>query len=242
MLTTAFFFIDPMYLILVLLPSLALAGLAQWRVKSAYAKGSKINARSGLTGRQVAEELLQNAGLNDVRIERVQGFLSDHYDPSKRVLRLSPDNHDGRSLAALGVAAHEAGHALQHAQGYAPLVVRNSIVPVAGFGSQLSTFLIIGGLLLNFMMQAQWGIGLAWIGVLLFSAVVVFQLVNLPVEFNASSRAREHLLALGIVSEYEDGTVKQVLNAAAMTYVAATVTAILNLLYLVMLVSSAGRE
>ena len=170
--------------------------------------------------------MLRAAGLADkVGIERHEGFLSDHYDPRARVLRLSPAVHDGRSLAALGVACHEAGHAVQHAAGYAPLVMRNAIVPVAGFGSWRAWPMIMIGLVLNWL-------NLALAGVALFGLLVVFQIVNLPVEFNASSRAKQMLQQMGLISgpgEYR--AVASVLSAAAMTYVAATIAALAQLLY-----------
>lgn len=233
--TTLAFFLDPVYIVFVMLPSLVLALWAQARVKSAYAKASKVPSLSGMTGAQVAQEIMHADGITDVRVEQVQGFLSDHYDPRKKVLRLSPDVYAGRSLAALGIAAHEAGHALQDAKAYAPLAIRNGIVPIASIGSGLSFFVIIAGLLLQMY-------PLAWVGVLLFASVVLFQLVNLPVEFDASKRARERLLALSMVTPGEDGTVAKVLNAAALTYVAAMVGAILNLAYYAMLVAGASRE
>jgi len=225
---------DPAFLLFVFLPSLVLAGLAQMWVKSAYAKASKVAALSGMTGREAAAEILRAEGITDVKIEPVQGWLSDHYDPRHKTLRLSPQVYEGRSLAALGIAAHEVGHAIQHADSYKPLVVRNGLVPIAGIGSNLSFILIIVGLILSLQ-------GLATLGVVLFGATVLFQLVNLPVEFNASSRARERLQTLGLVTANEDGTVGKVLNAAAMTYVAATITAILHLLYYVMIIAG-GRE
>ena len=214
------------YLLLVFLPALLLGLYAQFRVKHAFSKYSKIPVRSGLTGAEAAHEMLRAAGLEQkVGIERVEGFLSDHYDPGHKVLRLSPDVYDNASLAAVGVACHEAGHAVQDASNYAPLVLRNAIVPTAGLGSNLGFILIFAGLILH--MQ-----GLAMIGLILFGAVVLFQIVNLPVEFNASNRAREMLGQLGIVSgPAEANGVASVLNAAAMTYVAATVAAVLNLLY-----------
>jgi hypothetical protein len=180
--------------------------------------------------------MLQDAGLGGrVDIQRVQGFLSDHYDPFKKVLRLSPQVYEGRSLAAVGVACHEAGHAIQHANAYAPLVIRNYIVPTANLGSNLGMILIVIGLLLQMS-------GLAMLGVLLFGAVVLFQVVNLPVEFNASTRAKQMVSQMGIVSgRQEEAGVAAVLNAAAMTYVAATITAILQLLYFVMIVAG-GRD
>lgn len=222
-----FFFIDPMYMLYVALPALVLGGLAQWRVKSAFARGSKIASERGWTGRQIAQSILDANGIDDVRIEPVGGHLSDHYDPRNRVLRLSPDVYNGRSLAAAGVAAHEVGHAIQHAHGYAPLAIRNSIVPMANIGSGLGATVAMIGVAIGLQ-------SLAAVGAALFTMVVLFQVVNLPVEFDASSRARQTLVHYGLVSTKEDREVGRVLNAAAMTYVAATVTAILTLVYFLM--------
>ncbi len=242
MTTLGFFYFDMTYILWVMLPTLLLAGWAQLRLKSAYAKGSQIASSTGMTGAQAARQIMEADGITGVRVERVQGFLSDHYDPRNKVLRLSPEVHDGRSLASLGIAAHEAGHALQDAQGYSPLVVRNAIVPLAGLGSNLGFIVIFIGLALNMFMKANVGIPIAWGGVMLFALVVLFQLINLPVEFNASSRARERLLSLSMVTDREDAVVGSVLGAAAMTYVAGMVGALLNLLYYAMLVSGASRD
>lgn len=214
---------DPMYL-LFLGPGILLAMWAQMRVQSAYSEASQIPAASGLSGAEAADHLLRAAGVTDVRIEPVEGFLSDHYVPGEKVLRLSPDVYAGRSLAALGIAAHESGHALQDAQRYPLLVLRNGLVPLAGIGSNLSWILIFIG----FALQAM---SLIMVGIIAFSTTVVFQLVNLPVEFDASRRARITLLDAGLVSPEEDETVGRVLNAAALTYVAATLTSVLTLLY-----------
>jgi Zn-dependent membrane protease YugP len=210
-----------------------LAGLAHLWVKSAYAKASKIAPRSGCTGAQAAKRIMQQNGIHDVSVEPVQGFLSDHYDPTRKVLRLSPDVYQGRSLAAVGIAAHETGHAIQDAQGYSPLVIRNAIVPMASIGSNLSMVMIIVGFWLGAATATELTFGriLMLAGIAFFALVVLFQIVNLPVEFNASSRARQLLLAGGIVTQDEDRQVANVLRAAAMTYVAATITAIVQLLY-----------
>jgi len=214
---------DPLYL-LFMLPGMALALWAQWRVKRAYAEASRVAARSGYTGAETAHVLMQRAGISNVVIEPVQGFMSDHYAPKEKVLRLSPDVFQGRSLAALGIAAHESGHALQDAHHYAPLRIRNLLVPVAGFGSNAAWIILVIGFVLHAM-------SLILVGIIAFSATVVFQLVNLPVEFDASRRARQVLLSNGLVTQDEDYYVKKVLNAAAMTYVAATLTSVLTLLY-----------
>ena len=229
------------YIMLVMLPTLVICGLAQWRVKSAFARYSRVRASSGLTGAQAAQAMLRQAGLDrTVGIERVQGYLSDHYDPRHKVLRLSPEIYDGYSLASVGVACHEAGHAIQDARNYMPLILRNAIVPTAGIGSKMGGILMIVGLILSGMNQAL-GMSLAWVGLILFGSVVVFQLINLPVEFNASSRAKEMLGEMGIIhGPAEAAGVRSMLGAAAMTYVAATVTAILNLIYWAMILT--GRR
>jgi Zn-dependent membrane protease YugP len=217
---------DPMYLIVVG-PGMLLALWATFKVKSAFAQGSRIAIRSGVSGAEAAAHMLRSNGLTNVRIEQTRAHLGDHYDPRHKVLRLSPEVYSGRSAASVGVAAHEAGHALQDARGYAPLTLRNAIVPMASFGSN-AAFLIF---FIGFIMQAT---TLIWAAIILFSAVVAFQVINLPVEFNASSRAREALISSGIVAEQEDRAVGKVLNAAAMTYVAGTLTAVLTLLYFIM--------
>lgn len=220
-------FFDPLYLLIVA-PTGLLALWAQFKVKSAYSKWSKVAASSRLTGAQAAERMLQSAGIRDVKIEPVQGFLSDHYDPRTKTLRLSPGNYESRSVAALGIACHEAGHAIQHAKAYAPLAMRTAIVPVASLGSWLAFPMIMFGMMLNMLQLAQ-------LGVLLFAGLVVFQLVTLPVEFDASNRAKQQLQSLGIIQSREEGRgVAAVLDAAALTYVAATVGAVAQLIYFAM--------
>jgi len=177
--------------------------------------------------------VLRDAGCVDVGIEMTQGMLGDHYDPRTKVLRLSPDVYSGRSIASVGIACHEAGHALQDAQGYAPLAMRNAIVPMASLGSGLSWIFIIAGL---FLAMAGW----VWVGIALTAYGVIFQIVNLPVEYDASRRARVELVRAGVVTQAEDASVGRVLNAAALTYVAATLTAVMQLLYFASLVS--GRR
>ncbi len=225
---------DPRYWILIG-PTILLAMWAQAKVKSAYAKAGRIPARSGLSGAETAQRILNSFGITDVAIEPVKSFLGDHYDPKHKVLRLSPEVYQGRSLASLGIAAHEVGHAIQDARAYAPLAIRNGLVPMASVGSHLSLAMIIGGLVLSYLVGA-FGQLLAAIGLGLFGVVVVFQLINLPVEFNASSRAKKILFEQGMVTAEEAPVVASVLNAAAMTYVAATVTALMHLLYYAMLV------
>lgn len=215
---------DPLYLMLVG-PAMLLAMFAQMRVKSALSKWSRVRASSGLSGAEAAREILDANGLHSVRVERVAGFLSDHYDPRARVLRLSPGIHDGRSVASLGVAAHESGHALQHKAGYGPLALRQTMAPVAVFGSKFAWILLIIG----FVAQSM---GLIKLGVALFAVAVVFSLVTLPVEFDASRRAKRLLPELGLISGDSEGRgVSAVLNAAAMTYVAAAAAAVAQLLY-----------
>jgi Zn-dependent membrane protease YugP len=216
-------FFDPMYF-LFLAPGILLAAWAQWRVRSAYNQAQQVPARSGYSGAEAANALLHSAGVQGVAIEPAEGFLSDHYVPGQRILRLSPDVYAGQSLASLGIAAHEAGHALQDAQRYPLLVLRNGLVPLASIGGNLSWIIIMAG----FFLQA---FGLILIGIVAFSLTVVFQIVNLPVEFDASRRARLALLEGGLITPDEDVTVKKVLDAAALTYVAATLTSILTLLY-----------
>jgi len=226
----AFIMFDPLYFI-VLAPAMLLAFLAEMRVRSAYAKAGRIPASSRLSGAEVARRILKQNGLHDVEIEPSHGLLSDHYDPRKRVLRLSPDVYQGRSLASVGIAAHEAGHAIQHGVHYGPLALRNGLVPLASTGSSLAMIVFVIGMFLSAM---PLGRTLMVLAILMFGTVVVFQLVNLPVEFNASRRAMVALTDSGIVGVDEVPTVRRVLNAAAMTYVAATLSAMLTLLYLVL--------
>ena len=226
----AFIMFDPLYFI-VLAPAMLLAFLAEMRVRSAYAKAGRIPASSRLSGAEVARRILKQNGLHDVEIEPSHGLLSDHYDPRKRVLRLSPDVYQGRSLASVGIAAHEAGHAIQHGVHYGPLALRNGLVPLASTGSSLAMIVFVIGMFLSAM---PLGRTLMVLAILMFGTVVVFQLVNLPVEFNASRRALAALTDSGIVAVHEQAPVRRVLNAAAMTYVAATLSAMLTLLYLVL--------
>lgn len=224
-------FFDPMYFVF-LAPALLLGFWAQYRVKAAFASAAKVPSR--MNGAEAGRRVLDAAGLHQVSIEPVQGFLSDHYDPRQRVLRLSPQVYRGNSMAAVGIAAHEAGHAIQDARNYVPLTVRNAAVPAASFGSGISWILILAGL---FFSQT-----LVWLGIATFSVVVFFQLVNLPVEFNASSRAKEELAALGIVSRADQVHVNKVLNAAAWTYIAGTLQAVLTLLYFLMRFGGLGGD
>lgn len=217
------FYFDPLYL-LFFVPGVLLSLWASSRVKSTFRRYSQVASRRGYTGAEAARELIRRRGAAGVRVEETPGFLSDHYDPRARVLRLSPDVYHGRSLAALGVAAHEAGHAIQHATSYGPLKFRSMVVKPAMIGSNLGTILAGVGL----MMQSA---GLLWVGIVFFTAFVLFTLVTLPVEFDASNRAVRALQETGMIAADEvDGT-QAVLKAAAMTYVAAAVSALLQLLY-----------
>jgi Zn-dependent membrane protease YugP len=231
----AFFYpIDPLYLILAI-PGVLLALWAQLRVKSAVAHWSQVPARRGMTGSQAAAAVLAGAGIDDVKIEQVDGFLSDHYDPRSKTLRLSEANYSGRSVAAFGIAAHEAGHAIQHATGYAPLTIRSVSVPAASIGSWLSWPIIVVGAALAYGAQAPGGIGglLVLVGIALFSLTVFFQLVTVPVEIDASRRAKISLESEGLLTGEEGVGARQVLNAAAWTYVAAAAASILQLLYFI---------
>lgn len=225
-------FFDPLYLLIVG-PALLLSIMAQVWVKGAFNKYAQVGTARGLSGAQVAEYIVNRAGLG-VRVERVGGFLSDHYDPSARVLRLSPDVYDGRSISSVGVAAHEAGHALQHAKNYLPLQWRTALVPATKFGSTLAwPLLMIGFLLQGFAMLGAASLCIK-IGILLFSTAVFFQLITLPVEFDASRRAVQLVTNEGLVTGEEAKGVKAVLGAAAMTYVASAAAAVLQLLYFVL--------
>lgn len=214
---------DPLYFVFIA-PAMLLAAWASWKVHQAYAEAREVGPSSGYTGAEAAEAILRHNGLAPVHVEATEGFLSDHYDPAAKVLRLSPDVYTGRSLAALGIAAHEAGHALQDADGYPFLKLRNGIVPLAVWGGNLSWILIAVGLVLASM-------DLILVGIAAFSLTVLFQLVNLPVEFDASRRARRALRSLGLITPGEEPVVRKVLSAAAMTYVAATLTSVLTLAY-----------
>jgi Zn-dependent membrane protease YugP len=226
------FYFDPYYL-LFLGPALLLAVVAQMWVSSAYARASQMGAST--SGANVARHLLDNAGLDQVPVEEVPGHLSDHYDPRDDVVRLSSEVFHGRSLAAVGIAAHECGHALQKHLGYVPFTLRSFAVPMASFGSGASSLLLVLGIIFSFQ-------PLLIAGIVLFSGVVIFQLVNLPVEFNASSRAKALLIEQGIVHPQDMGAVNNVLNAAALTYVAATLQAIMQLLYYLSLIMGRGRS
>lgn len=227
-------YFDPMYFVF-LAPGLLLTLWANFRVRGAFAKYSEVQNSDGLTGAQVAARILAANGLSNVGINRVRGELSDYYDPRTRELFLSDKVYDKSTVAAMGVAAHEVGHALQHAQAYAPLQLRSAIVPAVSIGSNLGFIVLFAGLLLN-MVQ------LAWVGVALFGLATLFALVTLPVEFNASKRAQEQLKNLAMVSQSDARGVSAVLSAAAWTYIAGFATSLLTLLYYVMLVSGMSRD
>jgi hypothetical protein len=223
-------FFDPIYLLFVL-PAFALSLWASFRVKRAFKKYSRVRAMSGLTGAQAARHMLERAGLQDVTVTRSRGMLSDHYNPLKKTLALSEAVHDSPSVAAIGVACHEAGHALQHAKGYKPLALRSALVPTANIGSKIGYFAMLGGLFLMFMANTQLGQMVVLFGAVLFSAVLLFQVVTLPVEFDASKRAKVLAVEYGIVAAQEREGMDKVLNAAALTYVAAAVSTLMTLLY-----------
>ncbi len=216
-------FFDPMYLLFIA-PGLLLSLWASFRVKSTFSKYSEVRSRRGMTGAQAAYELMHRAGINDVEVVRSQGMLSDHYNPVTKKLALSEGVYDSTSVAALGVATHEAGHAIQHARHYAPLWIRSALVPTANIGSSLGYIVMVMGL----MFQST---NMVVVGAVLFSAVLLFQVVTLPVEFDASRRAKQLVTEYGIVTMDERKGVDAVLNAAALTYVAAAITTLLTLLY-----------
>ena len=227
-----YFYFDPTMLILI--PGIIIALWAQMRVQSNFSKYSRVPSRSGISASDMAREILASQGIYNVRVEQVRGTLTDHYDPTAQALRLSDSVGNSNSLAALAVAAHEAGHVLQHKDGYAPLMLRNAAVPVINIGSNLAIPLFIIGLIFSWQPLVQ-------IGILLFSLVVLFSLITLPVEFNASRRAMVILETDGYLTQDELPGAKKVLSAAAMTYVASALSAILNLLRL-LIISGAGRR
>ncbi len=228
-------FYNPLFYLFAL-PGLLLGLWAQARIKSAFSKYSRVRTERGLTGAQVARALLDSQGLYDVAIEQSgRGTLSDHYDPRSKVLRLSPEVYGTPSIAAAGVAAHEMGHAMQDAKGYAPLQLRSALVPAASFGSSLAPLIFFVGLILQTFGAEAFGYSIAWVGVILFAAAVAFTLITLPVELDASKRAKKLLKTQGILIGNEARGVDKVLDAAALTYVAAAVAAIGQLLYFVFL-------
>lgn len=237
---------DFRYVLFVMVPTVILMLLASWWVKSAFAKAAKIPNMQRISGAQAARRILDSAGLYNVPVEptQPQGFsmsagaspdLDDHYDPSKKVLRLSPSVYGGTSVAALGVAAHEAGHAIQDAEGYSLMRMRTALVPAANLGSNFGWILIVVGIVIG-------SIGIAWLGVAAFALGTLFALLTLPVELDASSRALKLVTTTGLVDRTEHSQAKSVLTAAAFTYVAGLAVSVLNLLYYVMLVSGMGRS
>lgn len=220
------FFFDPMYLIIIA-PGLLLSLWASFRVKSAFNKYSQVRSARGLTGAEAAEEMLRNAGLSDVKVVPTSGMLSDNYNPLTRTLNLSEEVYGSNSIAAIGVATHEAGHALQHAAHYGPLWVRTALVPTASIGSGIGYFVMVLGLIFH-------SLNMVLAGAILFSCVLLFQVVTLPVEFDASHRAKLKVVEEGIITAQEREGMDRVLNAAALTYVAAAISTLLTLLYFLM--------
>jgi Zn-dependent membrane protease YugP len=227
-----FLFNDPTFLLLI--PAMIFAFWAQSRVQGTYHKMSKVPAANGLTGREMAQRIMVQNGVSDVKIEPVGGLLSDHYDPRSKTVRLSGPIYEGRSIASIAVAAHEIGHVLQHAQGYVPLQIRSAVAPVASFGSMLAFPLFFIGFIFG-AGQLSW---LMDLGILFFTGAVLFHAVTLPVEFDASKRALAQLTATGAVAPEEVGRAKQVLDAAALTYIAAAAMAAIHLLRMVLLRNS----
>jgi len=229
-------FFDPTYIILVAIPSMILMGAASWYVRHANTKWSQIRASSGLTGAQAAQRLISTGNLYGVQVQGTPGELTDHYDPRNKTLFLSNTVANVPSVAAVAIAAHELGHAMQDAEEYFPMKVRSALVPAVNIGSNLGWFLIIIGLVIGWTQ-------LAWLGVFVFAGGALFALATLPVEFNASARAKQLLTQTGIIQTDEERRgVNQVLNAAALTYVAGLITAILQLLYYVLLVGGRRRD
>lgn len=222
-------FFDATYILVLI--GVVICMIASARMNATFNRYSKVRSHSGMTGREAAERILMQAGIRDVRVEHVSGNLTDHYDPRSKILRLSDATYSSNSVAAVGVAAHECGHAIQHEKGYAPLAIRGSLVPVANFGSTIAWPLIVIGLVMNSNMSAL----LLNLGILAFSFAVLFQLVTLPVEFNASGRALKILGNSGILYEDELKSTRKVLTAAALTYVAGATSAILQLLRIILL-------
>ncbi len=235
-------FFDPTYILVIIGAVLCIA--ASSRVNSTYRKYSKVRSRSGMTGAEAARRILQLSGINDVQIQHIAGDLTDHYDPTHKVLRLSDSVYGSRSVAAIGVAAHECGHALQHKEGYAPLKIRAMLVPAANIGSKLGLPLVILGIILGIGFRLPGGgyFSLAQIGVWAFFFAVLFQIVTLPVEFNASGRALKMLGNYGMLGNDEVNDCRRVLGAAALTYVAAAASSLLQLLRLLYLSNSRRRD
>ncbi|MCH9663071.1 MAG: zinc metallopeptidase [Gammaproteobacteria bacterium] len=228
------FFFDPLFMLLSI-PPLLLSLWAQYRVKSSFSKYAKVRSATGITGAEAARRILDANGLRHVAVERVNGFLSDHYDPRSKTLRLSDEVYSAPSLSSVGVAAHEAGHALQDQQNYAPLNLRSAMVPTVQFGSWLGPIIFFAGFFLSLT-------PLAWLGIILFGATALFAVVTLPVEFDASKRAKKLLVETGILAPQEIKGVDRVLDAAALTYVAAALQAIVTLAYYAFLLTGSNRD
>jgi Zn-dependent membrane protease YugP len=225
--------------VLLLIPPMLLGLYAQWKVHSAFKRASQVRAVSGMTGAEVAREIMKAHGIPNVGVEESHGFLSDHYDPRAKMLRLSRDVYHGNSVAALGIAAHEAGHALQDAQGYAPLTARSAIVPMAQVGGVVSNIALMAGVIVMAVIGPKLGTPLLIVGILGLCCVALFQLITLPVEFDASRRAKDLLTSTGLVAQgQETREMSRVLNAAALTYIAALVTTIATILYYVLILFS----
>jgi Zn-dependent membrane protease YugP len=222
-------YLDPTYFVL-MLPAIALSLWASFKTKSAFKKYSKVRAMSGLTGARAAQQMLERAGVTGVTVEPTRGYLSDHYNPVTKTLALSEAVYGSPSIAALGVACHEAGHAIQHARSYKPLWLRSALVPTANIGSKLGYIVMMIGLFMVYG-QSQLGVQVVLLGAVLFSAVLLFQIVTLPVEFDATARAKRLAVEYGIVSASERQGMDRVLNAAALTYVAAAISTLMTLLY-----------
>ena len=231
-----YYYLDPTYILILI--GVILSLVASAKVKSTFAKYAKVRNSQGFTGAQAAQRVLERAGIYDVRIEHVSGNLTDHYDPKSKVLRLSDSVYGQSTVAAVGVAAHECGHAIQHAKGYEPLKLRNTLVPIANFGSQIAWPLI----LIGFIITSEASTFLINIGIIAFSLAVVFHLITLPVEFNASNRAIRMIADTGMMYGEEIKGAKKVLNAAAMTYVASAATAVLQLLRIILLTGGRRRN
>ncbi|MDD6395195.1 MAG: zinc metallopeptidase [Firmicutes bacterium] len=224
-----FYGIDYYYIVLVL-PAVLIALFAQVKVKSAYSKYSRIGNSRGITGAQAARMILDSHGLQHVQIAAIPGEMTDNFNPRTNIVSLSQGVYNGTSIASIGIAAHEVGHAIQHSENYVPNKIRSALVPVTNFGSSISIFMILLGLVLGFSV-------LAYLGVILYSTAALFQLVTLPVEFNASSRAMKHIREMGIANEADAKGVRKVLSAAAMTYVAALLTSVAQLVRLLLIVN-----
>ncbi|MEA2603997.1 MAG: uncharacterized protein QOF89_4989 [Acidobacteriota bacterium] len=229
-----FMHFDPNYFLFAI-PALILSLWASWRTKSAFNKYSRVRTVRGLTGAQAAQEMLRSAGITDVQVVPTRGFLSDHYNPANKTLALSEATYASNSVAAVGVACHEAGHAIQHAHSYKPLYLRSALVPTANLGSTMGYIVVMGGFLFH-------SANLIYLGAMLISAVLAFQLVTLPVEFDATARAKRLAIETGIILPQEREGMDRVLNAAAMTYVAAVVSTLMTLLYYVLRASSMSRR